>query len=94
MRSFSGEPGYFISIIEDITERKLAELVPDPLTRRELEVLGLVARGKTNPEISGDLPYSEGTVKLDLQHAFAKLGVSNRRKAVERAIDIGLIPPP
>ncbi len=73
VRDSSGEPEYFISIIENLMERKLEKLVPDPLAPRGLEVLGRVARGKTNPEISLDLPYSLGTVKLDVRHVIAKL---------------------
>lgn len=39
IRDAAGAPGYFISVVQDITERKLAELLPEPLTPREIEVL-------------------------------------------------------
>ncbi len=89
----SGKPDYFVSVAEDITRRKLDELVPEPLTPRELEVLGHIARGRINKEIAGELSYSLGTVKLHVGRILAKLGVKNRVGAAARAVDIGLIPP-
>jgi PAS domain S-box-containing protein len=89
----SGEPEYFISIIEDITERKLKELLPDPLTSRELEALRLIARGGTNRQVAQGLKHSVATAKLEVRRVIAKLGASNRHEAVTRAVEIGLIPP-
>jgi len=51
------------------------------LTPRELEVLALVAEGKSNKAIAGQLKLSEHTVKLHLHHIIAKLGVYNRTGA-------------
>jgi DNA-binding NarL/FixJ family response regulator len=51
------------------------------LTARELEVLRLVASGKTNREISEELVISEHTVARHMQNIFAKLGVSSRTAA-------------
>jgi DNA-binding NarL/FixJ family response regulator len=51
------------------------------LTRRELDVLALVADGKSNKVIAGQLNLSEHTVKLHLHHIIAKLGVRNRTGA-------------
>jgi DNA-binding NarL/FixJ family response regulator len=64
------------------------------LTARELEVLGLVAIGKTNSEIGESLYIGEATVKTHLLHAFAKLGVDDRTAAVTTAIARGLLPAP
>jgi DNA-binding NarL/FixJ family response regulator len=64
------------------------------LTARELEVLGLVAIGKTNSEIGEALYIGEATVKTHLLHAFAKLGVDDRTAAVTTAIARGLLPAP
>jgi DNA-binding NarL/FixJ family response regulator len=64
------------------------------LTARELEVLGLVATGKTNSEVGECLYIGEATVKTHLLHAFAKLGVDDRTAAVTTAIARGLLPPP
>ncbi len=55
-------------------------------------MLSLVAQGKTNPEISGDLAYSLATIRLDVRKVAAKLGASDRHQAAKRAIEIGLIP--
>ncbi len=94
IREPSGEPDCFISVVEDITSRKLNELVPDPLTARELEVLRYVALGQTNPQIARNLAYSVGTIKLHVQHIITKLGVENRAQAATRAVEIGLLPLP
>ena len=64
------------------------------LTARELEVLGLVAVGKTNSEIGESLYIGEATVKTHLLHAFAKLGVDDRTAAVTTALARGLLPAP
>ena len=94
VRDPTGEPSHFISVVEDITERKLSELVPDPLTKREMEVLGLIVEGRTNRRIAEELNYSEAIVKLHVQGILAKLGVDRRTRAAERAVEIGLVPPP
>lgn len=52
------------------------------LTRRELEVLALVAQGATNARIARSLTISEGTVKGHMKHIFRKLGAANRAEAV------------
>lgn len=63
----------------------------DPLTPRELEVLRLVAQGKSNRMIAERLVIAPGTVKLHVEHIIAKLGVSDRTQAAVRAIQIGLL---
>jgi DNA-binding CsgD family transcriptional regulator len=52
------------------------------LTRREREILALVAEGRSNTEIAAKLWLSAGTVRIHLQHIYAKLGVGNRTAAV------------
>jgi DNA-binding NarL/FixJ family response regulator len=52
-----------------------------PLTRRELEILELVARGKSNAETAKALSVTEQTVKFHLSNIYRKLGVSNRTAA-------------
>jgi DNA-binding NarL/FixJ family response regulator len=64
------------------------------LTLRELEVLKLVARGKTNQEIAEELFISKATVKVHVRHTISKLGVSDRTQAVVRALELGLAPHP
>jgi DNA-binding NarL/FixJ family response regulator len=61
------------------------------LSAREVEVLALVARGKTNAEIASSLYISEATVKTHLLRAFNKLGVSDRTAAVTTAMSLGLL---
>jgi ATP/maltotriose-dependent transcriptional regulator MalT len=56
-------------------------------------VLTLVARGRTNAEIGGELFISEATVKTHLLRTFAKLGVNDRTAAVTHAIARGMISP-
>lgn len=61
------------------------------LSPREREVLGLVARGHSNPEIARELFIGEATVKTHLLHVFEKLGVSDRTRAVTLALELGLL---
>jgi DNA-binding NarL/FixJ family response regulator len=61
------------------------------LTGRELAVLGLVARGRTNRQIGAELSMGEETVKAHLKHVFAKLEVSDRTEAAMMAVQKGLI---
>jgi len=67
--------------------------VTESLSRRETEVLALVAKGLTNAEIGRELFISETTVKTHLIRIFGKLGVSDRTAAVTTALERGLLPP-
>jgi NarL family two-component system response regulator LiaR len=62
------------------------------ITRRELEILELVARGLSNREIGETLFVSENTVKTHCSRAFDKLGARRRTEAVQRSKEIGLLP--
>jgi DNA-binding CsgD family transcriptional regulator len=57
------------------------------LTRREAEVLGWVASGKTNPEIATMLGARSKTVSKHLERVYQKLGVENRTTAAARSIE-------
>jgi len=61
------------------------------LSPRETEVLGLVAQGMSNPSIAKKLFLGEATVKTHLLHAFEKLEVSDRTRAVTKAMELGLL---
>lgn len=65
--------------------------LPSPLTRRELQVLRMVANGATNREISLDLNIPEHTVKSHVIHIFNKLGVNDRTQASVWAASQGLL---
>src|SRR5580658_2992908 len=62
------------------------------ITRRELEILELVARGLSNREIGETLFVSENTVKTHCSRAFDKLGARRRTEAVQRSKELGLLP--
>ena len=66
----------------------------DPLSQRELEVLGLIAQGASNRDAASRLFISEATVKTHVLHIFAKLGVNDRAAAVAAGFERGLLPRP
>jgi DNA-binding CsgD family transcriptional regulator len=68
-----------------------AESAPDGLTQRELEVLVLLAQGKTNRTIATELFISEKTVASHVSHIFTKLGVASRSAATAYAYDHDLV---
>jgi DNA-binding NarL/FixJ family response regulator len=61
------------------------------LTRREIEILALMAGGLSNREIADSLGASEGTIKNHVSNVLAKLGVRDRVRAVLKAIDRGYL---
>lgn len=65
--------------------------VKTTLTRRELEILRLVAQGKPNTEVAAELWVTEQTVKFHLSNVYRKLGVSNRTHATRKAHQLGLV---
>ena len=66
--------------------------IVEPLTGRELEVLEMLAAGRSNQAIAGQLFVSLDTVKKHVGHVLGKLGAANRTEAVARARQLGLIP--
>ncbi|MEO1173217.1 MAG: response regulator transcription factor [Myxococcota bacterium] len=73
-------------------ETNTAAIASLGITERELEVLGLIAVGKTNKEIASRLFVSANTVKTHVTHVYQKLGVSRRTQAVLKARELRLIP--
>jgi len=66
--------------------------IVEPLTSRELEVLEMLAAGRSNQAIAGQLVVTLDTVKKHVTHLLDKLGAANRTEAVTRARQLGLIP--
>lgn len=80
------------TIAARLVHRVRADAAPSPrLSARELDVLRLVSAGESNPQIGRSLFISEATVKTHLLHAFEKLAVSDRTRAVTRAMELGLL---
>jgi LuxR family transcriptional regulator, maltose regulon positive regulatory protein len=78
-------------------DRPTAAIVPGLVTAlsdRELEVLHLLAAGKQNQEIAGELHMALNTVKKHATHIFDKLGATNRTEATVRAREFGLLTKP
>lgn len=72
--------------------QKLAEHMADePISPRELEVLSLMAAGKRNKEIAGQLSIAEDTVKMHVRNILSKLQVNDRTEAVTIALRRGII---
>ena len=66
--------------------------IVDPLTSRELEVLTMLAAGRSNQAIAHELVVTLDTVKKHVGHVLGKLGAANRTEAVARARELRLIP--
>jgi two-component system, NarL family, response regulator LiaR len=66
-------------------------LAPERLTKREHEVLALIAQGRSNKRIAFELEISEKTVKAHVGHLLAKLGVADRTQAALLAVQQGLV---
>jgi DNA-binding NarL/FixJ family response regulator len=82
-------------LIEEFSSRGVREPPPAlaELTARELDVLRLLARGRSNPEIAADLVVSEHTVKTHVAHILQKLDLRDRTQAVVLAYESGLVRP-
>jgi DNA-binding CsgD family transcriptional regulator len=65
--------------------------VVETLTRREREILALLAEGLTGPEMAVRLTLALSSVKSHLQHLYGKLGVNSKRQAVSRAQRLGML---
>jgi LuxR family transcriptional regulator, maltose regulon positive regulatory protein len=97
-------PDYLARLVEAFEQAGLPVRLPvrsggvvvaglvEPLTERELEVLRLLADGRSNQAIAAELVISLDTVKRHLSHLFSKLEVANRTQAVARARELGLLP--
>ena len=66
--------------------------IVEPLTSRELEVLEMLAAGRSNQAIAAEFVVTLDTVKKHVSHVLGKLGAANRTEAVAQARELGLIP--
>lgn len=92
--------GEFLALVERITQPAQATATPATrpapaaphasLTRREIEVLGLVAQGKTNAQVAQELFVTPRTVNAHLTAVYAKLGVVSRSGAIRYAVEYQL----
>ena len=80
-----------VQAIADDARPRIEE--PERLTRRERDVLELIARGQSNKRIALELGISEKTVKTHVGHLLAKLGVTDRTQAALMAVEEGLVGP-
>ncbi|MEP7358200.1 MAG: LuxR C-terminal-related transcriptional regulator, partial [Anaerolineales bacterium] len=74
-------------------DTELSQRLIEPLTRRERQMLALLAEGYSRPEIAARLTVGLASVKTHLHHLYGKLGVSSKRQALDRAQVLGLLTP-
>ena len=74
-----------------IAERLAERMAGSILTTRELEVLELIVKGRSNKEIGSELKISEATVKSHVNNVLSKLGVTDRTQAATTALQRGLV---
>ena len=90
---FVGKPWHLQKVLldENAPVGESAQLPDEPLTDREHEILGLLARGLANKQIAAELGISENTVKFHVSSIYGKFGVTNRTEAVRFGFQAGLI---
>jgi two-component system, NarL family, response regulator LiaR len=87
------DPSIARKVLEEIRHPPAHPPTPDPLTEREMEVLGLVAKGMSNPKIAAELTVTEATVRSHVSHILDKLHLANRVQAALYALQEGLTTP-
>jgi two-component system NarL family response regulator len=97
-RALAGEPAVDPAVATSLVVRMAAgpehagRQPPEALTARELEILRLVAEGRTNREIASRLIVAVGTIKAHVEHILGKLGVACRTQAAMCGVELGLVP--
>jgi DNA-binding NarL/FixJ family response regulator len=85
-------PSVTVRLLQHLAQpRRAPGPMNDPLTDRELDVVRLIARGRTNQEVAAELFVSLSTVKTHLGSIFAKLGVRNRVEIAAWAWESGVV---
>jgi DNA-binding NarL/FixJ family response regulator len=87
------DPAVACIVARRVRERAEPTDGDEPLTSREHEVLGLVARGLSNREIAGRLAITERTARTHVSNILGKLGLASRTQAALYAVEHGLVPP-
>lgn len=77
-------------LLAEISRPAEQETIPEPLTEREVEIISLIAQGKSNRDIAGDLVISEATVRTHVSNILGKLHLSSRTQAALYALRKGL----
>jgi len=91
--TYAGKPVLAREALESLIHDDPSEPFPGgDLTRRELEVLSLLVKGLSNPEIAGKLSVSRSTIKSHVSSILSKLEVSNRGEAIALAIENNIVP--
>lgn len=90
-RSLEESPAEPVDTIPDASPADRPQPPGESLSGRELEVLGLMALGRTNAEISRELFVAVGTVKAHANNIYRKLDANNRSEAVSKARGLGLL---
>jgi two-component system NarL family response regulator len=75
----------------EVANRLAERMFRSELSAREMEVLRLIVKGKSNKEIASELGVAEGTVKIHINNILSKLGVSDRTQATTFALQHGII---
>jgi DNA-binding NarL/FixJ family response regulator len=87
------DPAVASMLARRVRERATAGTAEEPLTAREREVLGLVARGLSNQDIADRLAITERTARTHVSNILGKLGLASRTQAALYAVEHGLVPP-
>ncbi|HVM70426.1 MAG TPA: response regulator transcription factor [Anaerolineales bacterium] len=84
------DPAVARKVLSELSAPPQKPLTPDPLTTRELEILRLVAQGKSNKEIAGNLVIADETVHTHVSNILNKLHLASRTQAALYALKEGI----
>jgi NarL family two-component system response regulator LiaR len=84
------EPSIALKVLQEVSHPPQQQPTPDPLTSREMEVLRLLAQGKSNREIADQLVITELTVRTHVSNILGKLHLASRTQAALYALKEGL----